>query len=116
MQPVRFARVVIVVGILLGGAAVAGADTVISQKGGLVAGQLQVSELVVATAGGEVRLSPREVLTVTLGGISGDVVTLRNGRRLAGRLEHPDYTMRLPSGQTIGFARGDLDQLHFSPR
>jgi hypothetical protein len=101
---------------LVASAPPAAADTVVFQDGGLVSGALDLTELVLATPGGEIRLAPGDVQTVTLGRVAGDVVALRTGRTLAGRVDHPEYTIRLPSGQTIRVARGGVDQLHFGPR
>ncbi|MGH7265586.1 MAG: hypothetical protein ACREMB_12145 [Candidatus Rokuibacteriota bacterium] len=105
----------VVVGLVVG-AEPAAADTVIFQDGGVVSGALELSEILLATSGGEVRLAPGDVQTVTLGQAAGDVVALRNGRTLTGRVDHPDYTVRLPSGQTLLVARGGVDQLHFGRR
>jgi hypothetical protein len=101
---------------LVASAPPAAADTVVFQDGGLVSGALELSELLLATPGGEIRLAPGDVATVTLGRAAGDVVELRTGRTLTGRVDHPDYAIRLPSGQTIRVARGGVDQLHFGRR
>jgi hypothetical protein len=92
------------------------ADVVVLANGDHVSGEVQISELHVATPGSVVRLEPGELVRVTLGTIAGDVVWLRTGRTITGRVSEAAYTIRLDSGQTIVMPRGQVDELYFRPR
>jgi len=95
---------------------VAWADVVVLPNGDHVSGEVQMSELHLATPGGVVRVEPAELVGVTLGTIAGDVVWLRTGRTITGRVSESSYTIRLDSGQTIVMPRGQVDSLYFRPR
>ena len=116
MRRVALAEIGIALGVVLAGIGPAAADTVVLMNSGILSGVVDLSEVVVSTPGGEVRLAPRDIQSVTLGPAAGDIVLLRTGRTLTGRLEHGDYTVRLPRGQTFVFPRSRVDRLHFSAR
>ncbi|HEV8309336.1 MAG TPA: hypothetical protein VGW35_16885 [Methylomirabilota bacterium] len=95
----------------------ASADTVILRNGDLVSGELEVTEIQVATQGGPVRAEPRDVAGVTFGMLSGgDHVKFRTGSGVTGLVDQPAYTLRLPSGQTLVIGRAQVLQLFFAPR
>lgn len=102
--------------VTLGGPYSAQADTVLVQNGDLLKGDVQLAELPLATAGGVVRVAPREIWRVILGTLGGDVIELRNGRTLTGLVELPTYTVRLPSGQSVVLERQRVGQLILGAR
>jgi hypothetical protein len=89
----------------------AGADQVILSNGGLLSGNLELTEVVVQTQQGPVRIGRRDVLRVTLGAGVGDVVLLRNGGTMIGLIDQARYAIRLPSGQTVTTDRAGVATL-----
>jgi hypothetical protein len=97
-------------------AAAAHADTLLLTNADLVAGRIDVPELSVTTDTGVVRLTPGDVVAIELDGIGGDVVLLRRGGYLTGRLAGGTFVVRLGSGQDLAVARGTVRELRFQPR
>jgi hypothetical protein len=97
-------------------AAAAEADTLLLTNADLVAGRIDMTELSVTTETGVVRLAPGDVVAVELDGIGGDVVQLRRGGLLTGRLAGGAFVVRLGSGQDLTVARGTVRELRFQPR
>jgi hypothetical protein len=89
----------------------AGADQMVLANGGLLTGNLELTEVVLQTQHGPVRLGRRDVLRVTLGAGVGDVVLLRNGERVIGLIDQARYAIRLPSGQTVTTDRAGVSTL-----
>ena len=96
---------------VLASGAPAGADQVVLTNGDILSGNLELSELVVMTQEGTLRISRREVFRATLGTATGDAVLLRNGRTVVGLVDQPRYTIRLASGQTIVVGRHQVGTL-----
>lgn len=95
---------------------VSAADLVLLQNGDHLVGELQLAEVAVRTSEGIVTLARRDVWQVALGGARGDLVTLGNGRMLAGLVDRPGYEIRLPSGQAISFGRSEIGRLQLGSR
>jgi peptidoglycan-associated lipoprotein len=94
----------------------AAADEVFLVSGGRLAGDLQDTDLTLVTSRGPYRVSRDTVWRVNLGsGPFGDVVDLRNGNRLSGRLDRAGYTLRLPGGADRTLARGEISAIKLGP-
>jgi len=92
------------------------ADVMILLNGDHLVGKVDVSEFQLITPGGTVQFPVGQVLWVTLGAIQGDVVALRTGSIMAGRLDLPQFTIRLDSGHEVPIARYRIAKLLFLPR
>jgi hypothetical protein len=110
----------LLVGVLLAGAAAlspAHADTVLLTNGNLLYGQLDVTQLPVATPGGVVQVPTAELADVELATIAGvDVLRYKNGTALGGIIDRPGYSMRLASGQTVVIERWRVKAIMFRSR
>jgi hypothetical protein len=89
----------------------AGADQVVLVNGGLLSGSLELTELVLQTREGPVRLERQQVQRAVLGTATGDAVLLRSGRTVVGRIDQARYAIRLASGQTVTAARAHVAAL-----
>jgi peptidoglycan-associated lipoprotein len=96
--------------LLVGGVTpVLGADEVFLTSGARLTGDVQDSDVTLVTPGATYRLSREQVWRVMLSsGGTGDIVELRNGTRLSGRLDRPGYALRLPGGDTRSLTRGEI--------
>jgi len=107
-------------GLLLTGVASlspAHADTLVLTNGDLLHGQLDVTQLPVATPGGVVQVSTADVADVELGTIAGaDLLRYKNGTAVGGIVDRPAYTMRLASGQTVVIERWRVKTIKFRTR
>jgi hypothetical protein len=97
--------VVLTLGCVLASGPPLAADQLVLADGGLLSGTLELTELVVQTREGPVRLGRREIFRVDLGTATGDAVLLQNGRRVVGLVAEPRYRIRLPSGQEVAVDR-----------
>src|SRR5262245_12462299 len=117
---VRARLVWLVLGALAAGVAVgspAHADVLLLTNGDLIRGQLDITQLPVATSGGVVQVSTTDLNHVVLGTIGGvDVVRYKNGTALTGLINRPAYTMRLASGQTTVIESWRVKTIQFGPR
>jgi hypothetical protein len=94
----------------------AAADTVYLTDGGYLTGTVDGTELTVMTDGGPVKVAVGDLWELILGTLGGDVVRDRTGRASTGVVEQPNYTVRLPSGQSVTLARGQVSKIVFRGR
>ena len=96
---------------VLASGAPAGADQVVLTNGDILSGNLELSELVVMTREGTLRIGRQEMFRATLSSATGDAVLLRNGRTVIGLVDQPRYAIRLASGQTVVVGRDQVGTL-----
>ena len=88
---------------------VVAADEVFLVSGGRLTGDLQDTDFTLQTPRGAYRVTRDNVWRLGLStGSVGDVVDLRNGSRISGRLDRPGYTLRLPGGESRRLTRGEV--------
>ena len=96
---------------------VAQADTVFLANGNLLVGQVDATELPVATPGGIVQVPATDVLHIAFATITGaDVLVFKKGTTLGGVIQQPAYSVRLASGQTVVIERSRITGIRFHPR
>jgi hypothetical protein len=109
----------LVLGLLLTGAALspAHADTLALGNGDLLYGQLDLTQLSIATPGGVIQVPTADVADVELGLNGGfDLLRYKNGTAVEGIINQPAYTLRLASGQTVVIERWRLTAIKFRSR
>lgn len=118
MRSARLARML--VGALalggLSGLSPAFADTVMLTNGSFLTGEVQGPELSVAHREGASKVALRDVQSVLLGTLGGDLVLDRQGRVISGLVDQPSYEVRLPSGQTVVLPRQLVSRINLSRR
>ncbi len=111
--------IVLIVAVVVGAALlVAGelpalaADEVFLATGGYVTGDLEEADLTLQTPSATYRVTRESVWRVALGtGPIGDLVELRNGNHLSGRIDRARYTLRLPGGETRTLNRDEIAEI-----
>jgi hypothetical protein len=110
----------LVLGLLLAGVAAASpahADTVVLNNGDLLHGQVDPTQLSVATPGGVVQVSTADLVDVEFSLITGgDLARYKNGTAVGGIIDRPAYTVRLATGQTVVIERWRLRTIKFRAR
>jgi peptidoglycan-associated lipoprotein len=101
-------RVMVVLTLLLAGAAAASADTFILRTGEHITGELQEAELLLKTPDATLRVTRVNARKVDLC-YCGDHVLLRNGNQVSGLLDQGRYALKLPNGQTRILDRGEVN-------
>jgi hypothetical protein len=92
------------------------ADTILLTDGSLVAGEVEGSELTVTTREGTSQLAIRDLHSVVLGRMGGDMLRSRTGAAVTGTVEQPTFAVRLPYGQTLVFPRTGVSEILFRGR
>jgi len=92
------------------------ADTVLLLDGSLLTGEVQGTELSVAHRDGSDKVGLRDLRTIRLATLGGDLLVDRKGGVTTGLVEQSSYAVRLPSGQTIVVPRALLSEIRLTTR
>jgi hypothetical protein len=110
----------LVLGLLLAGAVAlpaAHADTVSLGNGDLLYGQVDLTQISIATSGGVIQVPITDLSDVELSLITGaDLARYKNGTAVGGIINGPSYTVKLATGQTVVLERWRVRAIKFRGR